>query len=51
MNAENASAFMKNSSTNVANINRQLRNAKTNILVDYIRSDNNGIIIVTNKVA
>ena len=51
MSAENASAFMKNSSTNVANINRQLRNAKTDILVDYIRLDSNGIIIVTNKVA
>ena len=51
MSAENASAFMKNSSTNVANINRQLQNAKTDILIDYIRSDSNGIIIVTNKVA
>jgi len=42
---------MKNSSTNVANINRQLQNAKTDILVDYIRLDSNRIIIVTNKVA
>ena len=50
MSAENALTFMKNSSMNVANINRLLRNAKTNILVDYIRSDSNGIIIVTNKV-
>jgi len=51
MSAENISSFMKNSSTNVANINRQLRNVKTDILVDYIRSDSNGISIVTNKVA
>jgi len=51
MSAENASAFIKNSSTNVANINRQLRNTKTDILIDYIRSDSNGIIIITNKVA
>ena len=51
MSAENASSFMKNSSTNVANINRQLRNAKTDILVNYIRSDSNGIIIVMNKIA
>ena len=50
MSAENALSFMKNSSMNMANINRQLRNAKTDILVDYIRSDSNGIIIVTNKV-
>jgi len=51
MSAENVSSFMKNSSTNVANINRQLQNAKTDILVDYIRSDSNGITIITNKVA
>ena len=51
MSAENASSFMKNLSTNVANINRQLRNAKTDILVNYIRSDSNGIIIVMNKIA
>ena len=51
MSAENDFSFMKNLSTNVANINRQLRNAKTDLLVDYIRSDSNGIIIVANKVA
>ena len=51
MSVKNVSSFMKNSSMNMANINRQLRNAKTDILVDYIRSDSNGIIIVTNKVA
>ena len=50
MSAENVFSFMKNLSTNVANINRQLRNAKTDILVDYIRSNSNGIIIITNKV-
>ena len=51
MSAENVFSFMKNLSTNVANINRQLRNAKTDLLVDYIRSDSNGIIIVVNKIA
>ena len=51
MSAENALTFMKNSSMNVANINRLLQNAKTDILVDYIRLDSNRIIIVTNKVA
>ena len=51
MSAENVFSFMKYSSTNVANINRQLQNAKTDLLVDYIRSDSNGIIIVANKVA
>jgi len=51
MSSDNVSSFMKNSSLNVANINRQLHNAKSDVLVDYIRSDNTGIIIITNKVA
>jgi len=36
MNIDNVSSFMKNSSLNVANVNRQLRNAKSDVLVDYI---------------
>jgi len=51
MSCNNVSSFMKNSFLNVANINRQLRNAKSDVLVDYVRSDNTGIIVITNKVA
>ena len=51
MSSDNISSFMKNTSSNVANLNRELRNAKTDVLVNYIRSDNTGVIIVTNKVA
>ena len=51
MSSDNVSSFMRNSSLNVANINRELRNARTDILVDYIKSDNTRIIITTNKVA
>ena len=51
MSSDNTSSFMKNSSLNVANINRELQKAKTDVLVDYIQSDNTGIVIVTNKVA
>jgi len=51
MNGENVSSFMKNSPLHVANINRNLRNAKTDILVDYLRSENSGITVITNKVA
>ena len=36
MSGDNISSFMKNSSVYVANINRALRNTKTNVLVDYI---------------
>ena len=51
MSKENNNAFMKNSSLHVANINRQLCNAKLEVLVDYIRSDPLGVIIITNKVS
>ena len=51
MSNENIVSFMKNSSLHVANINRSLRNAKTDILVDYIRSDNAGISVIVNKIA
>ena len=50
MGSSNISSFMKNSSLHVANINRELHNAKTDVLVDYIRTDSNGLIIITNKV-
>ena len=36
MSSDNILSFMKNLSAHVANINRALRNAKTDILVDYI---------------
>ena len=48
---ENNNIFMKNSATHVTNINRQLRNAKSEILVDYIQSDPLGISVVTNKIS
>ena len=50
MSPGNIASSMKNSSLHVANINRELRNAKTDVLVDYIRFDSNGLIIITNKV-
>ena len=50
MSSENNNNFMKNSTTHVANINRYLRNAKSEVLVDYICSDPLGISIITNKV-
>ena len=47
----NNNTFMKNSAAYVANINRLLRNAKSEAAVDYIQSDPIGLSIVTNKVA
>jgi len=51
MSGDNVTSFMKSSSLHVANINRLLCNAKSDVLVDYIRSDNTGITVITNKVA
>ena len=51
MSGDNINNFMKNSSLHVANINRLLRNAKLDVLVDYIQSDPTGVTIITNKVS
>ena len=51
MSRENVSSFMKNSSLHVANINRNLRNAKSDVLVDYLRLENSSIMVIINKVA
>jgi len=48
---DNIDRFMKNSSIHVANLNRNLRNAKSKVLVDFIHSDPLGITVVTNKVS
>jgi len=48
---DNNTKFMRNSSTHVANINRALRNAKSEVLVDFIRLDPLDITVVTNKVS
>ena len=47
---DNIDKFMKNSLIYVANLNRNLKNAKSEVSVDYIHSDILGIIVVTNSV-
>ena len=51
MSKENIGTFMNNSSLHMANINRHLHNAKSEVLVNYIRSDPLGITIIMNKVS
>ena len=51
MSNDNTISFTKNSVLHVAHINRLLRNTKSDIAVDFIRSDPIGPVIVTNKVA
>jgi len=47
---DNIDRFMKNSSIYMANLNRNLRNSKSEVLVDFIYSDPLGITVFTNKV-
>ena len=42
---------MKDSCNYVTNINRVLKSIKSEVTVEFIRSDKSGVIIVTNKVA
>jgi len=51
MSIDNNNSFMKNLVTHVVNINKFLRNAKSEVLVDYIHSDPLRISIITNKVS
>ena len=46
----NINKFMKNSLIHMTNLNRNLRNAKSKVLVDFIWSDPLEITVVTNKV-
>ena len=48
---DNISNFMKNSLVYVSNINRSLRNTKSEVLVDFIHSNLLSIMIITNKVS
>ena len=51
MSKENVDLFIKNSSLHVTSMNRQLWNAKSEILTDYIWAEPLGITMVTNKIA
>jgi len=51
MSKDNIDAFMKNSSLHVANINRQLCNAKLEVLINYIQAEPLSITIITSKVS
>ena len=46
MTIDNNNIFMRNSTTYVANINRLLKNTKSEVLVNYIYSDLLEILIV-----
>ena len=46
-----AELIINSAHIHIANINKCLRNSKSDIVTDFIRSTNNGIVITTNKPA
>jgi len=51
MTITNANNFMNDSSTHVTNINRALKNIKSQVIADFIRIEKSRLVITTNKVA
>ena len=51
MNINNAERVMLQSNVYIININRLLKDVKSEISADYIHSDNKRIVITTNKAA
>jgi len=46
----NSERVIAQANNHITNINRLLKGMKSKISVDYIQSDNKGIVITTNKV-
>ena len=51
MSSNNNMKFMKNSFIYITNMNRSLRNIKSEVLVDFIHSKPIDIMVVTNKMS
>jgi len=47
---DNKAKFIESSSTHITNLNRALKNIKSEVMADFVCMDQTGIIIVTNKV-
>ena len=50
MDNDNKTKFMALSNDYIANLNKALKNIKLDVIADYAYMDQNGIIIVTNKI-
>ena len=48
---DNANKFMASASNHITNINRALKNIKSDVLADYVQQESTGITIVTNNIA
>ena len=50
MNSENANKFIKKLSSYVTNINKVLKNIKSEVMANFIHIENSRLVIMTNKV-
>jgi len=50
MDNDNISKFMSSSGKHITNINKALKNIKSNVLADFTWSDHQGLIVSTNKI-
>ena len=50
MSNDNKANFIEDSNIYIVNINRALKNIKSEVMANFVHSDQAGIIIVTNKV-
>ena len=50
INSDNIAKFMKKSLLHISNMNRSLKNIKSDMLVDFICSNTLGITVITSKV-
>ena len=51
MRNKNKTKFMKSSSSYITNLNRVLKNIKSEVMADFVHINQAGITIVTNKIA
>jgi len=51
INVANTRNLIKDSSLHMSNINRVLKNIKSEVMANFIYSENRGVVITTNKVA
>jgi len=51
MNNENKSKFIEVFSAHITNLNRVLKNIKSEVMTDFVHGEQAGIIIIINKVA
>jgi len=51
MSSQNVNKIIAKSNTHVTNINRLLKDVKSDVLADFMHVDSKGMVITTNKVA